>query len=116
MNRYIRRYREIKRRGIRGRFEVVRLGFVILIVVVVLTCYSVWSRSTVRRLNREKEALRQELLALSDEVDGLRRDLGELTSRSALVRRGVRELGMVFPGQEDIVYVIIDSTARTGTR
>lgn len=116
MNRYIRRYREIKRRGIGGRLEIVRLGFAVFIVVVVLTCYSVWSRSTVMQLNRDKEDLRQELLFLSDEVDGLRRDLGSLTSRSAIVRRGVRELDMVFPDQEDIVYVIIDSTIHEDSR
>lgn len=109
MNRYIRRYREIQKRGERGRYRVLLAACLSLSFLAVITFYSVWSRSFVMEQSGEMERLRQRALELSAEIDGLNRRLGVLTSRSYLVERSTKELHMIFPKQEDLVFVVLDS-------
>jgi cell division protein FtsB len=109
LNRYIRRYREIQKRGERGRYRVLLAACLSLSFLAVITFYSVWSRSFVMEQSGEMERLRQRALELSAEIDGLNRRLGVLTSRSYLVERSTKELHMIFPKQEDLVFVVLDS-------
>jgi cell division protein FtsB len=110
LNRYIRRYQEIQRKGDRGRYRALLAGCLSLGLLAVITFYSVWSRSFVMEQSAEMERLRQRALELSAEIDCLQRKLGVLTSRSSLVERAMKELHMVFPKQEDLVFVVLDST------
>lgn len=109
MNRYIRRYREIQERGERGRYRVLFTACLSLAFLAVITFYSAWSRSFVMEQSSEIQRLEQRALEISAEIDVLRRRLGFVTSRSYLVDRSTRELHMVFPKQEDVVFVVLDS-------
>jgi len=115
LNRYVRRYREIQKGSPRRRHRIVKMAATCFLLLVIFTFYSVWARSFTRRQSGKMESLRTRTLELSADNDRLRKELDSLTSRVSIVRRSSKELAMIFPGQEDLVFVVMDSASiKTG--
>lgn len=108
MNRHTRRYKEIQAKGFRNRHRIFKIAVLYFAVLIVLTFYSVWSRSFVMGESNEMEKLRSEYLELSCELDVMRKELYVLESRESIIRRASKELNMVLPDQDDLVFVIMD--------
>ncbi|MFQ6103097.1 MAG: hypothetical protein ACE5OP_02265 [Candidatus Glassbacteria bacterium] len=110
MNRYIRRYREIQKKGLSDTRKIVRFAVLLFFLLVALTFYSVWSRSFVMQLAGEMEVIRGRILELSAEIDLLQKKINARASRASIVKRSRETLGMVFPRQDDVYFVVIDSS------
>ena len=109
MNRYVRRYREIQKRSLRSRHRIIKMAAISFLLLVIFTFYGVWARSFTRRQSGEMDRLRTCTLELSADIDRLQKQLDSLTSRASIVKRSTTELDMIFPDQEDLVFVVMDS-------
>lgn len=111
MNAYVREYQKIERRRRRRDSFLLRYLPALLLLAAAIVVGKIWVQSIAIRWS--DRVLEMQRLADGLEVDNeeLARSIASLTTRERIVRDAAERLGMMSPGEEDLVWLpVVDPT------
>lgn len=115
MNVYVREYQKIEHRTRRRDSFALRYVPALLLITAAVVVGRIYVQSVALRWSRDVVELRETARDLELQNQDLVRSIATLTTRERVARDAARELDMVVPNGEDVVWLpVLDDTQRVG--